>query len=58
LKFTFRQTFLFKKNIIIMTASLANFLGSLFAGTVLVIIPITAALILVSRLDPINRSEV
>jgi photosystem II PsbX protein len=41
-----------------MTASLANFLGSLFAGTVLVIIPITAALILVSRLDPINRSEV
>lgn len=58
MKFTFRQTFLFKKNIIIMTASLANFLGSLFAGTVLVIIPITAALILVSRLDPINRSEV
>jgi len=41
-----------------MTASLANFLGSLFAGTVLVVIPITAALILVSRLDPINRSEV
>ena len=41
-----------------MTSSLANFLGSLFAGTVLVIIPITAALILVSRLDPINRSEV
>ena len=41
-----------------MTASLANFLGSLFAGTVLIIIPITLALILVSRLDPINRSEV
>jgi photosystem II PsbX protein len=40
-----------------MTASLANFLGSLFAGTVLVIIPITIALILVSRLDPITRSE-
>jgi hypothetical protein len=40
-----------------MTASLANFLGSLFAGTVLIIIPITAALILVSRLDPINREE-
>ena len=40
-----------------MTASLANFLGSLFAGTVLVIVPITIALILVSRLDPITRSE-
>jgi hypothetical protein len=38
-----------------MTASLANFLGSLFAGTVLIIIPITLALILVSRLDPISR---
>jgi hypothetical protein len=41
-----------------MTASLANFLGSLFAGTVLVIIPITAALIVVSRLDPLAREEV
>jgi hypothetical protein len=40
-----------------MTASLANFLGSLFAGTVLVIIPITAALIVVSRLDPLAREE-
>ena len=40
-----------------MTASLANFLGSLFAGTVLIIIPITLALILVSRLDPLSRSE-
>ncbi len=40
-----------------MTASLANFLGSLFAGTVIVIVPITIALILVSRLDPITRSE-
>lgn len=38
-----------------MTPSLANFLGSLFAGCVLVIIPITFALILVSRLDPISR---
>ena len=40
-----------------MTASLANFLGSLFAGTILVIIPITAALIVVSRLDPLAREE-
>jgi photosystem II PsbX protein len=41
-----------------MTPSLANFLGSLFAGTVIVIIPITIALIIVSRLDPVNRQEV
>ena len=40
-----------------MTPSLANFLGSLFAGTVLVIIPITIALIVVSKLDPISRDE-
>lgn len=40
-----------------MTSSLANFLGSLFAGSVLVIIPITIALIIVSRLDPISRQE-
>jgi photosystem II PsbX protein len=40
-----------------MTSSLANFLGSLFAGSVLVIVPITLALILVSRLDPLSRSE-
>jgi len=40
-----------------MTPSLANFLGSLFAGTVIVIIPITIALILVSRLDPVTRVE-
>jgi len=40
-----------------MTASLANFLGSLFAGTVLVIIPFTIALITVSRIDPLSRSE-
>jgi hypothetical protein len=38
-----------------MTPSLANFLGSLFAGTVLVILPISAALITVSRLDPLTR---
>lgn len=40
-----------------MTSSLANFLGSLFAGCVLVIIPITIALITVSRLDPISRED-
>jgi len=40
-----------------MTASLANFLGSIFAGAVLVIIPISAALVLVSRLDPLSRED-
>ncbi len=40
-----------------MTASLANFLGSLFWGSFLVIIPISLALILVSRIDPISRQE-
>ena len=41
-----------------MTSSLANFLGSLFAGAVLVILPITAALVTVSRLDPLAREDV
>jgi photosystem II PsbX protein len=40
-----------------MTSSLAGFLGSLFWGTIVIILPITAALILVSRLDPISREE-
>jgi len=40
-----------------MTPSLANFLGSLFGGTVVVIIPIAIALITVSRLDPLSRQE-
>jgi photosystem II PsbX protein len=40
-----------------MTPSLANFLGSLFAGSILVVVPITIALILVSRLDPLSRDE-
>jgi photosystem II PsbX protein len=41
-----------------MTPSLANFLGSLVWGTLIVIIPITIALIVVSRLDPVSRQEV
>jgi len=40
-----------------MTPSLSNFLSSLFVGTALVIIPITIALILVSRIDPLSRQE-
>jgi hypothetical protein len=40
-----------------MTPSLANFLASLFWGAIGVILPITAALILVSRLDPLSRDE-
>ena len=41
-----------------MTASLSGVLASLFWGTIIVIIPITIALIVVSRLDPISRSDV
>jgi len=40
-----------------MTPSLANFLGSLFWGTVIVIIPISIALITVSKIDPVSREE-
>lgn len=40
-----------------MTSSLAGFLGSIFWGTVVIILPITAALILVSRLDPLGRED-
>jgi len=40
-----------------MTASLANFLGSLVWGTFIIILPITAALIFVSRSDPLTREE-
>jgi hypothetical protein len=41
-----------------MTSSLSSFLSSLVFGTLLVIIPITAALVTVSRLDPLSREEV
>jgi len=40
-----------------MTASLTSFLGSLFWGMIIIILPITAALIIVSRLDPLAREE-
>jgi hypothetical protein len=40
-----------------MTPSLSGFLSSIFVGTALVIIPITAALVIVSRLDPLTREE-
>jgi len=40
-----------------MTASLTNFLGSIFWGTAVIVLPITAALILVSRLDPLGRED-
>ena len=40
-----------------MTPSLSGFLSSIFVGTALVIIPITASLIIVSRLDPLKREE-
>jgi photosystem II PsbX protein len=41
-----------------MTASLSGFLASLFWGTIIVIIPITIALIVVSRIDPLARTDV
>ena len=40
-----------------MTPSLANFLSSLVYGTLIVIVPITIAVIVVSRLDPVSRQE-
>jgi len=40
-----------------MTPSLAGFLSSIFWGSAIVIIPITIAVIFVSRLDPLSREE-
>ena len=40
-----------------MTPSLSNFLGSIFAAVIIVIVPISIALIFVSRLDPLSRAE-
>lgn len=39
-----------------MTPSLANFLYSLLAGTLIVVIPATIALLVFSQFDKINRS--
>ncbi|MEM9274196.1 MAG: photosystem II reaction center X protein [Cyanobacteria bacterium P01_F01_bin.143] len=39
-----------------MTPSLANFLWSLVAGTLIVVIPATVALLAFSQFDKINRS--
>lgn len=39
-----------------MTPSLANFFYSLLAGTLIVVIPATVALILVSQADKVRRS--
>ncbi|MBD1868319.1 photosystem II reaction center X protein [Oculatella sp. FACHB-28] len=39
-----------------MTPSLANFLYSLLAGAVIIIIPATVALIFISQRDKIQRS--
>ena len=40
-----------------MTPSLGNFLGSIFAAVVVVIVPIAIALSTVSRIDPLSRTE-
>ena len=40
-----------------MTQSLSNFITSLFAGALLVILPISAAVVTVSKIDPIDRID-
>jgi len=39
-----------------MTPSLANFLYSLLAGTLIVVIPVTVSLIFISQRDKVTRS--
>ena len=40
-----------------MTSSLSGFLGSIILGTFVVIVTITIALVIVSRIDPLTRED-